>query len=122
MNAPEKVKPYDRAAETVGEGKLRLKATVAGVYLVQIIAANIPYGAAVVYLLNLFERFWVLREWQALDRMERTARDLIRWRDTISRDAPTILAMSCREMRSRMVISPSRSGCANSSRARATRP
>jgi hypothetical protein len=75
-----------RASETVGEGKLRLKEEVARIYAAQIAAASLPYGgAAIITFLNILEGTQVLAEWQTLDRMERTARDLIPARNTVLR-------------------------------------
>lgn len=63
-----------RAAETVCDAKLLLKMEIASIYSAQIVAA--AYGLqAVVAALSDFEEYVVKPEWDALERMERQARN-----------------------------------------------
>jgi hypothetical protein len=72
-----------RAAETVGEGKLRLKRQVALLYAAQIALGEfLPYTLPAIQALNAVEAV-ILLEWRALDRMETIARASLSARDQI---------------------------------------
>ena len=81
---PEIARPL-RAAETVGQAKLRLKGIVALIYAQQIVYSLSPWTRWLVPVLSAFEAYLVLPEWLALDRMEAIARADLPVRNLISR-------------------------------------